>query len=312
VILLQYIPARYFPDRHLGWLLLWLAHARFRQRKKLILTVHEYNVAWALSPKRILGRLMLDLLACLLGALSHRIVVTHGYNQRSLRRLLFWKKDRVSIIPVGSNIPYSGIRDQGSGIRGEEEGTGNNGQRTTGSGQLTLTMFGQPAGMDRQVLISLGNWVSAHQRRVRLRWVGRSRREILDVWVGQCGLAPELLDVCDGQPAEAISQLLRSSDVFLAPLVDGVSTRRTTVIAALNHGLPVVGTDGPCTDSLFRGDPSLLLSDCGDARTFMQHVESVLSDESQRRQMRQSAQDFFARFFTWDRIAEEYRKLLGA
>ena len=55
--------------------------------------------------------------------------------------------------------------------------------------------------------------------------------------------------------ADELSIKIAASDLFLAPLLDGISTRRGTVMLALQHGLPVVGTSGPLTDSVFRQRP---------------------------------------------------------
>jgi glycosyltransferase involved in cell wall biosynthesis len=53
-------------------------------------------------------------------------------------------------------------------------------------------------------------------------------------------------------PAAELSRRLQSADLFLAPLADGVSARRTSVMAAMQHGLPIVGTAGPLTDGFLR------------------------------------------------------------
>ena len=56
---------------------------------------------------------------------------------------------------------------------------------------------------------------------------------------------PRLTIVRPGpQDAADLARLLAASDLFLAPYSDGVSTRRTTLMAALQHGLCVVTTEG--------------------------------------------------------------------
>ena len=60
-------------------------------------------------------------------------------------------------------------------------------------------------------------------------------------------------------PAEDLAGHIAASDVFLAPYMDGVSTRRTSVMAALQHGVPVVGTTGHLTDDVFLRSRDLIL-----------------------------------------------------
>jgi glycosyltransferase involved in cell wall biosynthesis len=70
--------------------------------------------------------------------------------------------------------------------------------------------------------------------------------------------APDPQDLADSvrvfQPGrlvgEELASWLSAADLFLAPFVDGVSTRRGSMMAALQHALPVVGTSGRLTDSV--------------------------------------------------------------
>ncbi|MGH7773358.1 MAG: glycosyltransferase family 4 protein [Candidatus Binatia bacterium] len=312
-LLLQYVPQMYFPARDLGWLFLWLAHARLRQGKKLVVTVHEYDVSWRLSLKRIVARMVLNLLMMVLAFFSDVIVVTHGAYLRKLRRILFWKRDNIYVIPVGSNIPLSVVSSPLPVISWKGEGASDNSRRVErGQHPTFLTIFGQPAGMDHRLLSSVGTWIVNQRLPLRIRWIGRSRDEILDLWCRRCGFPADLLEIWNGEPAGSVSRLLQTSALFLAPLVDGVSTRRTTVIAALAHGLPIVGTDGPCTDPLFREDGSILLSACGDGEAFVKNVDLLFKDEPRRKLMGRAARDLFTGFFTWERIAGEYWQLLRA
>lgn len=54
------------------------------------------------------------------------------------------------------------------------------------------------------------------------------------------------------QSPELLAADMAAADIALMPYVDGVSTRRGGFMAALQHGVAVVGSDGPLTDSLLR------------------------------------------------------------
>jgi len=83
-------------------------------------------------------------------------------------------------------------------------------------------------------------------------------------------------------PAEEVAELLAAADLFLAPLVDGVSNRRTSVLAALQQGVAVIGTNGPLTDSSLATSEGIALAPVGDSGAFCA-LAARFSDEAGER-----------------------------
>lgn len=131
----------------------------------------------------------------------------------------------------------------------------------------------------------------------------RSERHIVEAASSAltAGLSPVLLDLGAGArgfdelPAEVravrpgyleapqLSDYLAAADLYLAPLVDGVSTRRTSVMAALAAGVAVVGTKGHLTDAqlLVAGTPMKLVDVSGSSHEFAEAVLSLGGDRPQ-------------------------------
>jgi glycosyltransferase involved in cell wall biosynthesis len=106
---------------------------------------------------------------------------------------------------------------------------------------------------------------------------------------------------------------LAAADIFVAPFVDGVSMRRTTVVAALQHGLPVVGTRGHLTDpSLADEQGSLHLSPPAEPATLAANVAELVGDEGARRRAGGCARELYRRRFAWNVIAERLVRELGS
>ena len=112
------------------------------------------------------------------------------------------------------------------------------------------------------------------------------------------------------QPAKDVSDALRAADCLLSPFIDGVSTRRTSAIAALHNGIPVATTARHWTDDWFVDvGPDVVLarafagkSEFGaDVARWLRPLEPSRSEAVQR------AHD---RFFSWPRIAEGIRAKL--
>ena len=107
------------------------------------------------------------------------------------------------------------------------------------------------------------------------------------------------------QSSEDVSAHLAAGDVFLSPLVDGVSTRRGTVMAALQHRLAVVTTDGPATDAMLRevNGEALVLTPAGDAASFAAAAAELARDPRRAGAVGANGRELFDRRFAWPVVA---------
>jgi glycosyltransferase involved in cell wall biosynthesis len=103
----------------------------------------------------------------------------------------------------------------------------------------------------------------------------------------------------------AISSHLAVADIYLAPFSDGVSTRRTTVMAALQHGLPIVGTDGHNTDEMLRSArASLRLTPVGDRDAFASAVRALAAQPEARASLGSHARALYEDEFDWSVVCD--------
>ena len=112
-------------------------------------------------------------------------------------------------------------------------------------------------------------------------------------------------------PAEEVSRRLAAIDIFLATYSDGVSTRRGAMMAALQHGLAVVGTLGHHTDaelSAAHGE-ALWLVPINDPKAFDAAVVRLAEDEGARSALGRRGRQLFDRRYAWPAIA---RQMLAA
>ncbi|HVY72417.1 MAG TPA: glycosyltransferase, partial [Verrucomicrobiae bacterium] len=83
-------------------------------------------------------------------------------------------------------------------------------------------------------------------------------------------------------PAAQVSQALQAADLLALPFTDGVSERRTTFMAGLSHGLPVLTTLGHNTGLALRQADFFRAVDCADGDNFAHAALELLRDDSLR------------------------------
>jgi glycosyltransferase involved in cell wall biosynthesis len=120
------------------------------------------------------------------------------------------------------------------------------------------------------------------------------------------GIATSVRVLAPGlQSPRALAEFLSATDIFLAPFIDGVSTRRTTVMAALQHGLAVIGTDGPLTDPALReSEHALRLVPVAREDLFVDAARKLASRQGEREQVGRAARRLYDERFDWPIIAE--------
>jgi len=204
-------------------------------------------------------------------------------------------------LPVGSNIPLCRVsREEARERLGIEQGA------------LVLGVFGG-AHISRRL-----GWIAATVREVRKR---NTERPTLLLYVGADGRAvqaacPEANIIDSGPvPGMEVGLRLRAMDAMVSPFLDGISTRRGSVIAALQHGVPVASTRSSWTDRVFLAMTPipLLLSVANSATRFAIEVSGWLERLRGIPQMEVQSEvcQFHGQHFLWSAISGKLQSTLS-
>jgi glycosyltransferase involved in cell wall biosynthesis len=79
-----------------------------------------------------------------------------------------------------------------------------------------------------------------------------------------------------------LSEHLTACDLMLQPYPDGVSTRRTTAMAPLAHGVPLVTTTGHLTEEFWQNCNAVVLAPAGDTQGLIDAACRLLADRAER------------------------------
>lgn len=284
---LQYNPFSYGHRGVAPGLLAELLAARRRGAlRRLVLVVHEPFVAMpglrytlmAAVQRRQLGALM---------RLADVVLATSEAWLAVLERVR--PGTPVVVLPVGSNLPDRRVeRAAARAALGASADT------------LVVSTFGMTY---PQQLV--GHVAAA------LRAALEDGHEIVFVSLGHAPDAlafghPRLRVVCPGpQDAGQLARLLAATDLFLAPYSDGVSTRRTTLMAALQHGLCVVSTEGDESHSALR-EPALALVPVSDRAAFAALSRALAGDTAARRRCALAARELYEQRYSWPAVCEHF------
>jgi glycosyltransferase involved in cell wall biosynthesis len=75
---------------------------------------------------------------------------------------------------------------------------------------------------------------------------------------------------------------LRACDLILQPYPDGVTTRRTSMMAALTTSVPVLTTSGPLTEPVWAQTEAVALAPAGDAGALVERAAALAADRDAR------------------------------
>lgn len=90
-----------------------------------------------------------------------------------------------------------------------------------------------------------------------------------------------------------LSSCLAACDIMLQPYPDGISARRTTAMAALAHGIPLVTTIGHSTEDYWRKCDSISTVPARNCEAFVNAALHLLNDESERLRMSSRSRRFY-------------------
>lgn len=283
-IYLNYVPQLWL-RRDLPFLLSRLGRLR-KSGTRLVFIVHEYQLDPRPSLTRRAARVLFRAMARAFASRAHAIVTSHGYVAGLVRADRLDTRAPIVTIPVGSNIGGD-VHSDASGRRG-------------------VVMFGQPAGMSPLLVAAAARAVRA--RGLEVVWICRREDEARE-WLARHDVPADAIRIVAGLDDRAVSRTLSSAAVGCAPNDDGASTRRTSVAALLQHGLPVVGTDGRATDRLLRDSGAFTLVPADDPAAAEAAIERLLGDDAARARMGEAARALFEAHLSWPRIAARYAQL---
>lgn len=109
-------------------------------------------------------------------------------------------------------------------------------------------------------------------------------------------------------PAAEASRALSAVDLLALPFIDGVSERRGTIMAGLQHGTPVLSTIGHNTGSDLQKADWLALTPVDNRLTFVRAVSDLLASPKRLQQLGTAGKAQYDQHYSWPVVVDQLRQ----
>jgi glycosyltransferase involved in cell wall biosynthesis len=290
ILLLQYNPFSWGRRGFAPQLPVWMARRRSEPKRPMLATmIHEPFVAPEdLRTTAMAGWQRAQL--SLVKALSDRVLAPSA---DAARRAQGWGR-RIEVVPVGSNLP-----DRRRGRAAARERLG------LGDGDVALVTFERSGAGRLHVQVAAAIEAARDVAPVHLLVLGAGAQAPAHVHPSVS------VRVAGPLPDDEVARWLAAGDVFLANYEDGLSTRRTSLVAALQHGLPVVGTTVGRTDDHLLDCDGIVAVPAGDVQGYAFAVRSLAANPEERSRRGVAARSLFDERFDWAVVARRVLQVIG-
>ncbi len=296
--LIQYTPYLFAPSSRGVHPLLpfWIGLLRKSFGLPTILITHELHYPLHLTPAGVLLGIPHFLQFLALTQVVDHITFTYELHCQRYRRFFFWRKKDFSWTPVGTNI-----------------------RKFTQSTHAPLLPEIPPS---QRVLLHFGgahptnlfNHAFAALERIQ-KELGKNSALLFFIGITEDRLKPELerspyahlknsVQALGYLSEEDVSNWIQKADLLLAPLLDGVSTRRTSVMAAFEHAKPVATTRAWSSNPSVPWDDFCLITPAQDSIAYAEGCLQLLLDPERAKTLGQNGNTYYRKNFSWPEIAK--------
>jgi hypothetical protein len=242
--------------------------------------VHEPYLPFRFKSLRQMGAAFVHrLMTILLLRASNTVYLSIPKWEARWRPYALGRRVRFEWLPIPSNIAVAGDFEAIKAIRG---------RYVSGNNVLLghFSSFGSPVCSLLEPILSR---LVADQTGHPIVLIGKGSDEFRDRFLQREPSASARLHATGTLSLLDISSYLAACDVLIQPYPDGVSTRRTSFMAGLSHGKPIVTTVGELTEPLWLKTDCVGLAPAADLKLFVDLVQRFCRAEAERVRMGHAA-----------------------
>ena len=295
-ILVQYVPHAFGSKAMNLPFAAWLA-LRAKRIAPLWVMFHEVAFPFSWRPaKYMLLAGVHRLMARLLVSAAQRIFVATPAWEMLVRRCAP-RCTSIEWLPVPSNIPVYHNPSITAALR----------LRYAPPHNPLVGHFGTYGPAISRLLIPTLQQIARQRTDVHFLLLGRRAAEFCQQLLPAEPMLAGRLHVLAETSDEAVSLHLQICDLLLQPYPDGVTSRRTTVMAGLAHGVPIVSNRGPLSEG-FWTDEVVAVASSPDPEALADRVMALLDDSARRYALGQRGAELYRHRFALEHTIARLRE----
>lgn len=272
-LLVQWVPHGYGYQSMNVPFCLWLWQRARLKHDRVEIMVHEPFLAFGEgSTKQDLAAAVHRVMVVILLRAASRVWVSIPDWEARLRPFVFGGKKSFGWLPVPSTIP---LVDDPDGVRKVRA-------RYAFPDAPLVGHFGAYDLYMTELMLELVPALRTGHEKLSVMLLGRGSLDLRDRLIKRHPDLSQYVRATGVLSAADISRHISACDVMLQPYQDGVSGRRTSVMTALSHGVPVVTTIGKATEMCWVESQAVKLTKVGDVRGMVDTARALLADPSER------------------------------
>lgn len=284
-VLVQWVPHGYaFRSMNLAFCL-WLWRRSWRG-DEIELMVHEPSLGFGEgNVTHNIVAVVHRLMTIVLLLATRRVWISIPAWEQRWRPYTLGRQVEFRWLPVGSNIPVVEAQGESKTIRA----------RFRGDSKMLIGHFGAYDAHTTAMLLK--SVAELAKENVALLLLGHGSERMRNVLIERDPALANRLHATGSLDAAALSRHIRACDLMLQPYVDGVSSRRTSTMTALAHGIPVVTTLGKFTEPVWQAGNAVVLAPAHDVAELVRRTTQLLPDDSGRERLAAAARKFYEEHF---------------
>jgi hypothetical protein len=297
-LLLQWVPHAFgFHSVNLPFSI-WLWNRASTHRDEVEVMIHEPylplpQVEIRHNALAITHRIML---AALLRS-PKRVWVAIPAWEQCCRPYAFGRSIEFDWLPVVSNIPVDDRSDLKDAVR----------QRYAPSGQLLIGHFGTCGGEIGTALQSIVPGLLNGNPKLSFLLIGRESDHARRQLTQACPQLVDRIHATGNLSSKKVSSHISACDMMLQPYPDGVSSRRSSVMASLCHGKPIVTSSGRLTEPVWRDSDAVVLVPAGNHHQMISAAEKLVNDQREMTRLAAQARIMYDSRFCLESIVRQLR-----